>query len=308
MTPRIFTLTLNPAVDLACTAPAVRPTSKIRTTEDRLDPGGGGINVARVLHALGQETLALIATGGVTGRLVEELLDEEGVPWRSVPLHGRTRISVNVHDAASGLEYRFVPEGPAVSADEVLRLHEILREIEAPWLVASGSLPRGIPADIYADLARHTDERGGNFVLDASGPPLRAALGQGIALLKVSLREFEYLLGTEAPTPEAQDREAMDLVRAGAARMIAVSLGADGAFLATREGIIRRKGPAVAARSAVGAGDSFLAGLVLGLAEGKSADHALNLALAAGAASVAQYGTAHVSRDQVEALLMETTG
>jgi 6-phosphofructokinase 2 len=297
-------LTLNPAVDLACTAPSVRPTSKIRTIEDRLDPGGGGINVARVLHALGQETLALIATGGVTGQLVEELLDEEGVNWRAVTLRGRTRISINVHDAASGLEYRFVPEGPVVAPDEIAALHAILREIDAEWLIASGSLPRGVPADIYADLARHTAERGGNFVLDASGPALRAALGQGIALLKLSLGEFEYLLGTKARSPEQQDAEAMDLIQAGAARMIAVSLGEDGAFLATRDGIIRRRGPAVTVRSAVGAGDAFLAGMVLGLVEAGDTGAALDFGLATGAASVAQYGTAPVSRAQVDALLV----
>src|ERR1700678_1218419 len=111
MSPRIVTLTLNPAVDLACTAPAVLPTHKIRTSEERFDPGGGGIPGARVVHAMGGDALALVMTGGVTGRLVEELLDEEGVAWRHLPIAGRTRISVTVHDRQSGLEYRFVPEG-----------------------------------------------------------------------------------------------------------------------------------------------------------------------------------------------------
>lgn len=89
--PRIVTLTLNPAVDLACSAASARPTHKIRTVEERFDPGGG-VNVARVLKALGGEALALIMTGGVTGRLVEELLDEAGVHWKPLPIRGRTRI------------------------------------------------------------------------------------------------------------------------------------------------------------------------------------------------------------------------
>ena len=112
--PRIATLTVNPAVDIASTAAAVVPTHKIRTSDERFDPGGGGINVARVMHALGTDALAVIMTGGVTGRLVEELLDEEGVRWRCLPIGGRTRISLNVHDRQSGLEYRFVAEGPDV--------------------------------------------------------------------------------------------------------------------------------------------------------------------------------------------------
>src|SRR5271165_4889008 len=104
---RIVTLTLNPALDLVSQAEAVRPVRKIRTTGDHVDPGGGGINVARVLHALGGETLAVIATGGVTGRYIESLLDEAGVPWRAVPIQGRTRISLTVLDRSTGLDYRF---------------------------------------------------------------------------------------------------------------------------------------------------------------------------------------------------------
>jgi 6-phosphofructokinase 2 len=101
MCPPIATLTLNPAMDLACSAAAVRPTHKIRTVAERFDPGGGGVNIARVVHALGGDALALIMTGGVTGRLVEELLDEAGVRWKPLPIHGRTRITLNVHDLQS---------------------------------------------------------------------------------------------------------------------------------------------------------------------------------------------------------------
>ena len=101
MTARIATLTVNPAVDLASTAATVQPTHKIRTFNERLDPGGGGINVARVVHVLGGHALALIMSGGVTGRLVEELLDEASVPWQAVPIHSRTRISLNVLDRQS---------------------------------------------------------------------------------------------------------------------------------------------------------------------------------------------------------------
>lgn len=144
---------MNPAVDLACTAAGVQPTHKIRTFDERLDPGGGGINVARVVHALGGEALALIMTGGVTGRLVEELLDEVGVPWQAVPVRGRTRISLAVHDRQNDVEYRFVPEGPRVEEGEWRAILGILQETDAEWIVASGSLPRGVPSDFYAQAA-----------------------------------------------------------------------------------------------------------------------------------------------------------
>jgi 6-phosphofructokinase 2 len=315
--PRIVTLTLNPAVDIACTAPSVVPTHKIRTADERFDPGGGGINVARVLHALGTDAPALIMTGGVTGQLVEELLDEDSVPWKSLPVSGRTRISLNVHDRQSGLEYRFVAEGPYVSEGEWRGALDALRAVEADWIVASGSLPRGVPASFYADAADIAAGRGQNFVLDTSGEALRAAVGgalrtaggagagHGIALLKLSLGELEFLLGAELRERERQEREIVALQRGGAAQMIAVSLGRDGALLAGANGVVRLPALPVKAESAVGAGDSFLAGLVLGLARGMAEREALALAVAAGSAAVTTYGTALVRREEVEVLFRQ---
>lgn len=305
---RIVTLTLNPAVNMACTAASVRPTHKLRTFEERYDPGGGGINVARVVHELGGEALALIMTGGVTGRLVEELLDEAGVRWRALPIRGRTRISVNVHDRQSGLEYRFVPEGPEVEEDEWKGALNILEEVEGGWIVASGSLPRGVPEDFYAKAAAIASRRGQKFVLDTSGSALRAAIGHGIELLKLSLSELEFLVGRELRDPHSQETEIASLVRSGAARKIVVSLGRDGAILATSEGVTRLPAVKVEERSAVGAGDSFLAGLVIGLARGLGDKEALALGVAAGAASVATYGTAQVSRAEVETLYRKLRG
>lgn len=305
---RIVTLTLNPAVDLACAAASVRPTHKTRTFEERFDPGGGGINVARVVHVLGGNSLALIMTGGVTGRLVEELLDEAGVSWRALPIRGRTRISVNVHDRQSGLEYRFVPEGPNVEQDEWNGALNILREVESEWIVASGSLPRGVPADFYAQAAAIASRRRQKFVLDTSGPALQAAIGFGIELLKLSLSELEFLIGRELVDPQSQEREVASLIHSGAARMIAVSLGRDGAILGTSEGFVRLPAVQVEECSAVGAGDSFLAGLVLGLARGVSDRKALALGIAAGAASVATYGTAQARQADVETLCRKLCG
>ncbi|HTZ69750.1 MAG TPA: 1-phosphofructokinase family hexose kinase [Acetobacteraceae bacterium] len=305
MTNRIVTLTLNPAVDLACTAAAVVPTHKIRTEDERYDPGGGGINVARVLHVLGGETTALIMTGGVTGRLVEQLLDEEGVRWRALPIAGRSRISVTVHDRGSGLEYRFVPPGPTIAAGEWQAALDVLRTVEADWIVASGSLPRGVPVDFYAQSAAIAAARGQHFALDTSGASLRAGVGAGVELLKLSLGELESLVGHAAPDMASRDADITSLLRAGAARMIAVSLGAEGAILATANGIIGLPAPRVAAQSAVGAGDSFLAGLVLGLARGLPNREALALGIASGAAAVAHYGTAQVTRTMVDGLFRD---
>jgi 6-phosphofructokinase 2 len=297
----IVTLTLNPAVDLACSADAVLHTHKVRTSDEHIDPGGGGINVARVLHALGADTLAVILAGGVTGALIEDLLNEAGVPHHTVRIHGRTRISFTVYDRDAGVEYRFVPEGPTAEAHDWLETLTLLETIETEWLIASGSLEHGMPQDIYAQLARLAHRRGQRFVLDTSGPPLRAALDAGVDLIKPSLGELEALVGRALPDPAEQEAEAMALVRDGRATMVAVTLGENGAFLASSEGVIRVQAPQVPFRSAVGAGDSFLAAMTLALAQGLSRADALSWGVAAGTAAVVCAGTARLHRDDVDA-------
>jgi 6-phosphofructokinase 2 len=300
MGPRIVTLTLNPALDIACSADVVQHTHKIRTGDDHLDPGGGGVNVARVIHALGGDTLAVMMTGGVTGALIEELLDSAGVPRRTVHISGGSRICFTVFERSTGQEYRFVPEGPSVTRHDWHAVLNALEEVGGDWLIASGSLEHGMPADIYARVARAAAQRGQRMVLDTSGPALRAALGSGLELIKPSLGELELLVGRELPDGRAQEVAAMDLVRNGAARLVAVTLGDAGAFVASDEGVFRLPALPCAVRSAVGAGDSFTAAMTLALARGASLEDALAWGVAAGTAAVVCAGTARTRRVDVE--------
>jgi 6-phosphofructokinase 2 len=302
MSHRLITLTLNPALDLAADAEAVVPTHKIRMHHEHADPGGGGINVARVVHELGGDTIAVLAAGGASGRVLEEMLDEAGVTRWSIPIEGRTRISLNVQDLRSGLEYRFVPEGPTLAEAEWRGILAVLDEIEGDWLIASGSLPLGVPEDAYAQVAQIAAQRGQRFVLDTSGPALRAALDHGgIELIKPSLGELEHLVGRDLSDPALQDACAMDLVRAGAVRRVALTLGRDGALLATREGVVRMPAMDVPVHSTVGAGDAFLAAITLALARGAVPSEALAWGTAAGATATACAGTARLRRADVAA-------
>lgn len=300
--PPILTLTLNPAVDIACATAEVVPQHKLRTHGERMDPGGGGVNVARVLHELGADTMAVVLSGGVFGRHLEALIAAEGVACRPVAIAGTTRIAMTVHDEKSSQEYRFVGEGPTIQPAEIDAVLAALEAQQADWLVISGSLPRGITPDILAHIVRRAHEAGRKVVLDTSGPALRAAIGQGLALIKPSLREFEELVGTTLPSPAAQDEAALHLVRDGAAERIAVSLSGDGALLATRNGVVRRPAIPVKAVGTVGAGDSFLAALVLALSRDSTPSDALAWGLAAGAAAVMATGTARPRRATIEAL------
>jgi 6-phosphofructokinase 2 len=308
MPPRIVTLTVNPAVDLATTAKSVRPGHKIRTFDERYDPGGGGINVARVIFELGGQTLALFASGGVTGRFVEEMLTAAKVPWQAIPIRNACRISVTVHDQSNGQEYRFVPRGPQLAASDCTNILEALRQVDADWVVASGSLAPGVPADFYSKVASIVVGRGAKFALDTSGAALTASLGRGISLLKPSLSEFEAIVGQEVRDLPGQMAQAKRLVQSGAAEMVSLTLGAGGAIVATADQVIHSPAFAVSEKTGVGAGDSFLAGLVFGLSERRPLGDALRLALACGASAVQNAGTAAVRRAAVDALLATTIG
>jgi 6-phosphofructokinase 2 len=303
MAARIVTLTVNPAVDLSAQATSVQAGHKIRTFDERYDPGGGGINVARVICELGGEAVALFASGGVTGRFVEEMLTEAKVPWQAVAVRGACRISVTVYDQSSGKEYRFVPQGPTLTASDCIEILKTLHHVEADWVVASGSLAPGVPSDFYAKAAGIAASRGAKFALDTSGAALTASLGHGISLLKPSLSELEAIVGKKIGGLPGQMDQAKRLVQSGAAHMVALTLGGGGAIVATANQVLHLPAFPVSERTGVGAGDSFLAGLVFGLAGGRTLDNALKLAVACGAVAVQGNGTAQVRRAAVEALL-----
>jgi 6-phosphofructokinase 2 len=299
--PEITTFTPNPTVDIAAEAERVQPTRKTRTFGERQDPGGGGVNVARVLVEFGATPRAVLLAGGVTGRFLEELLAEAGIAHRIVRIAGRTRISLTVYDRASGEEYRFVPEGPEVTAAEVEQTLAALAAEPARWLVLSGSLPRGFPPEALARASREAAAAGRNVVLDTSGDALRAALGPHILLAKPSLSEFEGLMGAKLRTPRALAEAALRCVRENGPRLLVVSLGPDGALLATPAGTLRMKPPPVEVLGAVGAGDTFVAAMTLSLALDEPPEEAFAWGMAAGAAAVSQPGTAHPRRTDIAA-------
>jgi len=207
-----------------------------------------------------------------------------------------------VYERASGLEYRFVPEGPEVREHEWQACLALLESLDAGFVIASGSLPRGVPDDFYARLSRIAARKGMRLVLDTSGPALRAALLEGgVHLVKPSSGEFEGLIGRPLSADEIGD-EALRIVRGGKVVMVAVTRGHEGALLATREGIVRLPALPVEARSAVGAGDSFVAAMTVALVEGRTPVDAFMRGIAAGTAAVLTPGTGLCRREDVEQL------
>ena len=289
---RIATLTMNPAIDVAYTVPEMRPVHKLRCHDEQYDPGGGGINVARVLGRFGHKASCYYLSGGHSGAMLDRLLLQHALERRPIPISGNTRICFNVIEESSAQEFRFVPEGPLVSDQEWQTCLHALESAPCDYLVASGSLPRGVPADFYARLGKIALNRGFRLVLDSSGDALREGLAGGnIHVFKPSDGELAALVGRELSSIEEIGAAAMEFVTAGKAQMVAVTMGAQGGLFADRDGPRFFAAPPVRAISAVGAGDSAVAGMVHALAQGKTPLEAFRFGQAAGTAAVLTPGT-----------------
>jgi len=301
--PSILTLTMNPALDVATATETIVPAHKLRCDEPRYDPGGGGINVARAVHRLGGDALALFPAGGSAGEMLCRLIGDEGVPYHAVAIDGVTRESIAVVERRSGQQYRFLLPGPTLGPPEQARCLDALRAQlgGARYLVASGSLPPGCATDFYAGIGDLARQFGKRFVLDTSGPALAAA-GNGIFLIKPSLRELEELSGGAIRSERDREQAVRAVVEQGRAEIVVLSLGAEGALCATREGVWRFPAIDVPALSSVGAGDSMLAGIVLSLERGWQLSDAVRFGMAAGAAALLRPGTELCERADVERL------
>ena len=302
--PPIATVTMNPAVDVSTRVGRVLAERKMRCGPPRYEPGGGGINVARAVRKLGGEASALFPAGGPAGRLLQDLLSREGVPKIPIPIESWTRENLNVLEEETGRQFRFVLPGPTLREEEWRRCFQAIEGFDPfpAFLVASGSLPPGVPEDFYARLAALAKRRSARLVLDSSGPALRSAVEEGVYLCKPSLREFREWTG-EASADEARWRGlAREIVGKGRCEVLVLSLGSGGALWTTRTEQERLTAPAVSVSSSVGAGDSMVAGIVLSLWRGRSLREAVCFGVAAAAAAVMNPGTELCRREDVERL------
>jgi len=290
---RIVTVTINPAVDVSTTVDRVEPVRKLRCRAERREPGGGGINVARVINRFGADVVAVYAAGGVTGQMLHALVDREGVAARDVPIAGMTRESFTVRDETTQDEYRFVLSGPELSEHEWTACIEEVQRLagRGDYIIASGSLAPGVPEDFYARLATAAKTSGCRFIVDASGSPLRRALEAGVYLAKPNLSELQAIRDEPLDDRQSQVRACRHVVEQGRAEIIALTLGSEGALLVTRDAAWFSEPLKVRVMSSVGAGDSFLGALVWSLSTGGDFAGALRCAVAAGSAALLAPGT-----------------
>ena len=301
----IVTLTVNPSIDVSASVERVAPFHKLRCIAERRDPGGGGINVARVMKRLGADVTAIYPTGGALGQLLRRLVDQEGVPGLTTPVLGETREDFTVIEQSTGREYRFVLPGPRLSEQEWRACLDAFSSLDqrVRFVVASGSLPPGVPDDFYGRIAHTAKQAGKKLVIDTSGPPLKAALQAGVYFVKPSLREFKILMGESLESQADRITACRSLIDNGQVEIVALTLGDQGALLVTHDRALRARALPIKLVSVVGAGDSFLAAMVWSLACGHSLETAFRYGVAAGSAALLMPGTELCRREDVERLV-----
>ena len=288
----IATITLNPSIDrtLELDRLVVGGLNRVKSKIDH--PSGKGINVSRALKLWGQPTEALALVGGSSGRWLTKALEEQSISMDCVEVQDDTRTNVKLWASLEGCSTEINEPGPTVTAKELQDLERKVakKAVGWEWVVISGSVPPGTPPNFYATLVEIAKGQGAKVALDASGVALREGLEAKPDLIKPNEVEAAELLGWE-PQDEAEAIEAVEALTGRGIDYVLLTLGKAGAFIGHGGQIWQGIPPKVAAKSAVGCGDSTVAGMVWALRERKDLAEAMRWAMAAGAAAATTWGT-----------------
>lgn len=298
----ILTLTMNPSLDISAEVDRVAATMKMRCDNDRIDPGGGGINVSRAVSILGGSSIAVFPAGGSTGKILIDMLQEQGIDNRPVTTEPLSRQSFAVRERETNQQYRFSMAGHKLPEKTSRECLQMITQYDPPpsFVVVSGSLPPGVPDDFYGQLANHFRQSRTKIILDTSGEPLKNALKEQVYLIKPNQRELEYVCDCSLADEKVQNEKCREIVDKGYCEALVLTLGEKGALLTTREEQYRVPGIEVKEVSAVGAGDSFVGGMVLALQQGKALPDAFLYAMAAGSSALTTEATALCEKESTD--------
>ncbi|ARF53352.1 1-phosphofructokinase family hexose kinase [Streptomyces gilvosporeus] len=302
----VLTLTMNPTVDICWDVDHLADIGKNRARVRSVAGGGGGINVARHVARLGGRATAVHTAGREVGCRLNRLLDEEGIDHIAVDIDGETREALVLFETASRRSHHIVPPGPHLDDHEGRRCLDVLGQAigTSRYVVASGSLPGGLPDDFYTAVTRRVKAVGSRLVLDTSGPALRQALSEGVFLLRCNRTEAADLLGRTVRSFDDALAVNEQLLTTGAAEIAVTTIGGLGALCSTRHGHTELRAPPLPGEllSDAGAGDSMVAALTVRLAAGDDPVSACALGVAVAAASVLTPGTEPFDRGVAESL------
>ena len=300
---QIVTITFNPCIDKSAMVAQLIPEKKRSCSEPHFEPGGGGINVARAIKKLGGEATAIYPAGGYTGNFFNELLAKERIPSIIVDVENPLRENVIMLEESSNNQFRFGFPGARLLEHEWQQCIDAIDEItDAEYLVASGSLPEGVPDDIFARLAAISKKKNLKLVVDTSKVALKHAANEGVYMLKPNLTELSSILGRNELTIGEVITAGKEIIAKKFCEVLLVSLGEKGAMLFTTDKDLKASSPKVEKRSTVGAGDSMVAGFVLSLSHGKIFEDALRYGVACGAAATMNPGTELCDKKDADAL------
>ena len=299
----IVTITFSPCIDKSTSVASLVPEKKLHCSIPKLEPGGGGINIARAIKKLGGESIAIFPSGGYTGKYFNHLLEKENIPSVIIETNNETRENIIVFDESSTNQYRFGMPGTALNESEWKQCLTAVEEInDIEFIIASGSLPPGVPSNIYAQLARIAKNKNAKFVVDTSGEALKQAVEEGVYLLKPNLGELCSLAGKATlQTMEVKD-VARAIIEKEKCEVMMVSMGADGAMLVTKDMAEIIIAPTVIRKSTVGAGDSMLAGIIFYLSKGRGIVEAAQYGVACGTAATLNTGTELCKKEDADKL------
>lgn len=304
---KIWTLTMNPAIDLGAEVEEVIPNQKLRTRQPAIEPGGGGVNVARALNRMDERSTAIFPVGGPLGCYYKSLLDAENVDYEAVETEeSLLRFNINLREKNHANQYRILMPGPELRESEWHQILDLLKDSlrKENLLVVSGSLPSEVPNDFERSLAKIIEAAGARFILDGPGDMIERMKETRIDWITPNQREFEDLLGRNLESDDLEE-ELVSFIEGHSTENILLTLGSKGAIYAGAEGVRHIPAPEVDPVSAVGAGDSAVAGLVLALAHGRDCFSASQWAVAAGAAAVKTPGSHLLKKSDFEALREE---
>src|SRR6187200_1071417 len=300
---KIVTLTFNPCIDKSATVPQLIPEKKLSCSEPYFEPGGGGINVARVIKKLGGNATAIYPAGGYTGKFFNQLLAKENIPCVVIEVKNPLRENVIVREESSNNQFRFGFPGPQLLKHEWEEcLNSIVEITGAEFLVASGSLPEGVPEDIFARLATISKKKNLKLVVDTSKAALKHAANAGVYMLKPNLTELSAVLGKKELSFDEVMAAGKEIISRKYCEVLIVSLGGKGAMLFTKDKELKASSPKVEKKSTVGAGDSMVAGFVLSLSQGKTFEDALKYGVACGTAATMNPGTELCNKEDADSL------
>ena len=299
----ILSVTPNPCIDKTLFTNGLALHSSNRVIRTETDAGGKGVNLARIATELGEKSLATGLLGGRTGATVKSVLDEENVPYHFIDTFGETRTNVSIEDGSGRPPTTFNERGIAVDVNSLSELFELVSSKlkHAYFVCMGGSTPPGVPPDFYARIVNVCVDQNVRAVVDAEGDLLQQALLKKPFLVKPNLSEAATLLNRKIESLADGLEAAFDIHRMGA-QIAIVSMGAQGAALATEDEQLISEPIKIKPESTIGAGDSMIAGFLVGLVRGKSLDESFRLGSAAGAATTLSSGANIGRRKDIEEL------